>query len=61
MTSDLGIKKAFEGGENSSRKDKNSALAGQEVTDDQNPDCFVIVYAVDDKESFSKSLVLFRF
>ena len=36
-------------------KDKNFPLTGQEVTDDQNPDCFVIVYAVDDKESFSKS------
>jgi len=28
-------------------------LTVKEVTDDQNPDCFVIVYAVDDKESFT--------
>ena len=31
------------------------------VLDNYNPDCFVLVYAVDDKESFGKKLLLFLF
>ena len=29
-------------------------LSDSDVVDDHNPDCFVIVYAVDDMESFGK-------
>jgi hypothetical protein len=29
-------------------------LTPKDIVEDQNPDCFVMVYAVDDVESFSK-------
>ncbi len=32
-------------------------LTAKDLVEDHNPDCFVIVYAVDDVESFSKLLL----